>query len=149
MESHKPRASQSQRDRRRSRSPFGSRLGTAVEPALSTGRRARSLRRFQEALDEMEANKEKWAAVEEKWAAEEERRHNLPPAERLREDGQELLRELEDNDRIVFLLQEPPPETLPPGAMPRRRLLLRPGEKPEWPRHHAGLSYLCRQGHVL
>jgi hypothetical protein len=108
MESHKPRASQPQRDRQRSRSPSGSRLGTAAEPTFRTGRRARSLRRFQEVLDEMEANKEKWAAVEEKWAAEEERRHNLPPAERLKEDGQELLRELEDNDRMVFLLQETP-----------------------------------------
>ena len=101
MESHKPRASQSQRDRRRSRSPSGSRLGTAAEPTFRTGRRARSLRRFQEALEEMEANKEKWAA-------EEERRHNLPPAERLKEDGQGLLRELENNDRMVFLLQETP-----------------------------------------
>jgi len=56
----------------------------------------------------MEASKEKWAAVKEKWAAEEERRHNLPPAERLKEDGQQLLRQLEDNDRMVFLLQETP-----------------------------------------
>jgi hypothetical protein len=50
-------------------------------------------------------------ANKEKWAAEEERRPNLPPAERLREDGQTLLRELEDNDRMVFLLQELPGDT--------------------------------------
>jgi hypothetical protein len=102
MESHEPRASQSKRDRQRSRSPLGSRLGTAAEPTFHTGRRAqwRSQHRFQEVLDEMKANKEKWAAADEKWAAEEERRRNLPPAERLREDGQTLLRELEDNDRM-------------------------------------------------
>jgi hypothetical protein len=41
--------------------------------------------------------------------AEWERRCNLPPVERLKEDGQELLRQLERNDRMVFLLQETPP----------------------------------------
>ena len=51
----------------------------------------------------MKANKEKWATADAKWAAEEERHRNSPPAERLKEDGQELLRELEDNDRMVFL----------------------------------------------
>jgi hypothetical protein len=106
MESHKPRASQSQRDRQRSRSPSGSRLETAAEPTFRTGRGARwrSQRHFQEVLDEVKANKEKWAA-------EEERHRNLPPAERLKEDGQGLLRQLEDSDRMVFLLQETPRDT--------------------------------------
>jgi hypothetical protein len=51
----------------------------------------------------MKANKEKWAAADAKWVAEEERRRNPPPVERLKEDGQELLREFEDNDCMVFL----------------------------------------------
>jgi hypothetical protein len=86
MESHEPRA-------------IGSRLGTAAEPTFHTGRHARwrSQRHVQEILDEMKANKEKWVAADAKWVAEEERRRNSPLAERLKEDGQELLREFEDN----------------------------------------------------
>src|SRR5271156_2527657 len=69
-----------------------------------TGRRARwrSQRHVQEILNEMKANKEKWAAADAKWAAEEERRCNSPPAERFQGNGQELLREF-DIDRMVFL----------------------------------------------
>jgi hypothetical protein len=53
-----------------------------------TERRARwrSQPHVQEILDEMKANKEKWAAADAKWVAEEERRRNSPPAERLKED---------------------------------------------------------------
>jgi len=97
MESDEPGAGQSQRDRRRSSSPPDSRLGAAAEPTIRTNRRARwrSPRGVQEILDEMEA--------------EGKPRRNLPPAERLEEAGQNFLRQLERNDRMVFLLQETPP----------------------------------------
>ena len=101
MESHRPRAGQLQRDHRRSRSPPDARLGTAAQPTFRTRRRARSPRSNQKFKDELRAA---W----EKSEAQEERRRNLPRTQRLKEDGQGLLRQLEGNDRMVFLLQETP-----------------------------------------
>jgi hypothetical protein len=100
-ESHEPRAGQLQRYHRRSRSPPDARLGTAAQPTFRTRRRARSPHSDQKFKDELRAA---W----EKSEAEEERRRNLPRSQRLKEDGQGLLRQLEGNNRMVLLLQETP-----------------------------------------
>lgn len=130
MKSRGRAVGQSQRDHRLPHGLLDAR--SVVEPTSSISRdtRSRSPRCGQNELETKREDSE----------AEEERRGTF--LNKWEDDGQDLLDELESNDRMVLSTSRTTLESSQPGAVPCCKLH-------SWLLHHGQLSYLCRQGQII